>query len=405
MMGFENNLDKALQIVTQKPDAKIDNLYKYLKEITPKNEKLSKNPPNVIVLMVESFGLPILKYQSNSFDILRSLKKHFDNGILFTNIISSYNGTIGSMESMLLNIPALPGYTCYGQSKYQHSTFKTAAALVYKKAGYNTEYIYGGDLTWRNVGNFFAKEGFDEITGKAKINRVLHLKREDNHDWGVYDQFLYEYILKDLNSSKKPKFIYAMSTNNHPPFVLYKHYKSKKLTIPKELEKHFKGDKDLILKRLYDYQYALDMVGKFLDKFRKTPYAKNTVIAITADNNTIEGVISYDDFLNESKKIPLFLYIPKNLIDVKIDTSIPGSHKDIFPTLYDLTLSNQPYYSIGHSLLRKNKLHCGFNDAKIIISKDGAFKFNNPKTKEQKRCNLYYKAAIAVTGEILKRLK
>ncbi len=405
MMGFENNLDKALEIVTQKPNAKIDKLYYYLKETTPKNDKLKKDPPNVIVLMVESFGLPILKYQSNNFDIMRSLKKHFDSGILFTNIISSYNGTIGSMESMLLNIPALPGYTCYGQSRYQHKQFKTAAALVYKNAGYKTEFIYGGDLTWRNVGNFFAREGFDEITGKAKINRVLHLKREDNHDWGVYDEFLYKYILQDLNKSKKPKFIYAMSTNNHPPFVLYKKYKSKELIIPKELKKHFKGDSKLILKRLYDYQYSLDMVGRFLDKFKKSPFAKNTIIAITADNNTIEGVIGYDDFLNESKKIPLFLYIPKNLLNRKIDTKTPGSHKDIFPTLYDLTLSNQPYYSIGKSLLRKERLHCGFNSDKIIIAKDGAFKFNHPTTQEQKRCNLYYKAAIAITGEILKRLK
>ena len=88
-----------------------------------------------------------------------------------------------------------------------------------------------------------------------------------------------------------------------------------------------------------------------------------------------------------------------------INTKIAGSHKDIFPTLYNLTLSNQPYYSIGHSLIGDGNLHCGFNYENIIISSDGAFKLNRAKTKAQHKCQLYYKAAIAITGEIIKRLK
>ena len=36
--------------------------------------------------MVESFGMPILKYQSEEFDIME-IWKHFEEDILFTNII------------------------------------------------------------------------------------------------------------------------------------------------------------------------------------------------------------------------------------------------------------------------------------------------------------------------------
>ena len=42
--------------------------------------------------MVESFGMPILKYQSEEFNILGK-KKHFEEDLLFTNFISD-----GDME-------------------------------------------------------------------------------------------------------------------------------------------------------------------------------------------------------------------------------------------------------------------------------------------------------------------
>jgi len=46
--------------------------------------------------------------------------------------------------------------------------------------------------------------------------------------------------------------------------------------------------------------------------------------------------------------------------------------------------------------------HCGFNDAGVIISKDGGFKKAHPKTKAQKSCDKLYKATLGVEGYLLK---
>ncbi len=154
--------------------------------------------------------------------------------------------------------------------------------------------------------------------------------------------------------------------------------------------------------RFQDYQYALDMAGRFMDKIKESPLAQNSVVAITADNNTVEGIMHYDNYYNETKKIPFYLYLPKTLHVEDINTSIAGSHKDIFPTLYNLTLSNQSYISIGVDLRDNKALHCGFNDAGVIMSNDGGFKSGKAKTELQKECDIYYKASLAVTEYLIK---
>jgi arylsulfatase A-like enzyme len=159
---------------------------------------------------------------------------------------------------------------------------------------------------------------------------------------------------------------------------------------------------DLIMKRLYDYQYALDMAGKFMNAIKGSELAKNTIVAITADNNTIEGLMYYDNYNEEAKRIPFYIYFPKGLKPKDIDTSQPGDHKDFMATLYDLTLSDADYYSVGSSLVRNDRLHCGFNKSGIVLAPTGAFKAGDPKDEIQKQCDLYRRAAIAVTDYLIK---
>nr|VFJ66884.1 MAG: Sulfatase [Candidatus Kentron sp. DK] len=158
-----------------------------LARTTPGNPAARTKPPHVVVVMVESFGTPILKYQSPRFDILRRLKRHFDQDILFTNFISGANGTIVSLEPLLLNVLARPRSISYGQSAYLGVDFPRAAARVYQKAGHETSFIYSGDLSWRNVGSFFRRQGFDRVEGKSNIKAIFPDAEE--HDWGVYDQY------------------------------------------------------------------------------------------------------------------------------------------------------------------------------------------------------------------------
>ncbi|WP_345992889.1 sulfatase-like hydrolase/transferase [Sulfurimonas sp. HSL-1716] len=408
MSGYKGKIAQAFKIYTGKNDINEKNLLSNIIYKTKKDTILEKNPPNVVLDVVESFGMPILAYQSEEFDIMRSLKKNFYKDVLFTNFISASNGTIEDLEPLMLNITARPKSTPFGQSRYLNTSFFQASARVYQKAGYETTFVYGGDLSWRNVGAFFSRQGFDHVYGKAAIIEKLQLdEAKVSHDWGVYDKYLHEYVLQKLKEAKKPQLIVVMTTNNHPPYKLDPAYDSKKLHFSDELKKHLVGDLALDHQRFQDYQYALDMVGHFLDEVKNSSLKDNTVVAITGDNNTVEGIMHYDDYYTQTKRIPFYIYLPPALrYKIEgIDMKTAGSDKDIFPTLYNLTLSDASYTAIGTNLLDKNKLHCGFNDEGVIVANDGGFKAGHPNTKLQKECDRYYDATLAVTEYLIKSQK
>ena len=123
------------------------------------------------------------------------------------------------------------------------------------------------------------------------------------------------------------------------------------------------------------------------------------------NNNTIEGIMHYDNFEEASKKIPFYLYLPEHIRPEAVTTDTPGSHKDLFPTLYALTLSNTSYTAVGSNLFDPESLHCGFNESGIIISATGAFRKNLPSDEQQRECDELYHATLAVGEHLIQSHK
>lgn len=403
--GFENSIAKAFEMHKGTTSIDRENL---LNNITYETKKVDDEDYNVVVIVVESFGMPILKYQSDEFNIMGNLKKHFEEDILFTNIISEADGTIASLEALLLNIPYRPNSFPFSQSKFAQTSFTFSPAFLYTNAGYNTSFIYGGDLTWRDLGNFVKYQSYSSAEGKQDIfASIVPSKNEDDyfHPWGIYDEYLYEHILNKLETSNKKEMILALSTNNHPPYNIPKDYETKIKGYSEDLKNHIIGDFDLAKQRFKSYAYALDSVGTFLDKFKQSRFKENTIVVITADNNTIEGIMKYDDNpIFTSKNIPIYFYLPQKLKEkLEIDTNFAGSQKDIFPTLYNLTLKDTNYLSIGNNLFDKIYPHFGFNGSMIVNHGNEVRKLNSLKEKSEDELVNYYKASLAVTEYLINK--
>jgi len=401
--GFDKNITEAFEIFLKKDLSKISKK-DLLKTLYHKTSKKDIDDYNVVVIMVESFGLPILNYQSDKFDIMGSLKRHFKEDILFKNFISSANGTINNLESLLLGIPRFPGMMPLSQSKYCTKSFKFAPPFILKNNGYKNTFIYGGDLVWRDVGSFFKYQGFDKINGKKNIYK--NIKNDDGkseyfHPWGIYDEYLYQYIFKQLKDSKQKQFIFALTTNNHPPYTVPKHFKIPPLKISKDLKNVLTGDMELLKKRFQSYAYALHSLGDFITNIKNSKLAKNTIIVVTADDNTVKSNMIYKkNKLFLSKNIPFYIYLPeklKNKIDIKSYNNF-GSHKDIFPTIYNLIFSETKYISVGSDMLDNNITHIGVNSSKIAASSQRVVKINNLKKKQKYYEGNFYRAILAVSG-------
>jgi phosphoglycerol transferase MdoB-like AlkP superfamily enzyme len=405
--GYSQHIEEAFRLHSPKASFDKKNLLNNISYQTAK--EVPAEALNVVVVMVESFGKPILDYNSESFDLLREMRQHFKEDALFTNFISAGDGTISSLESLLLNISFRPNSFPFAQSPMKQTQFDYTPAFLYNQKGYESSFLYGGDLTWRDIGSFIKNQGY-KVEGKVDIYNSI--KKEDNldyyHAWGIYDEFLFEHIEKKLNRATKPQFIVALTTNNHPPYTIPKQYHSKELTFSKNLKKHLTGDVALAKKRFYSYQYAIDQVGKFLTHIKNSNLKDNTIVVVTADNNTIDGIMTYDEKpLFNAKNIPLLLYIPKNVKERvgAIDTTTFGSHKDIFPTLYNLTLSNTSYIAIGSDLLNKQLPHVGFNGSMVVSSKKETLKLKSLSEKTDSELKNYYKATLAVEEYLINSYK
>ena len=335
-----------------------DNYVDYLFETTAKDSLLEESPPNVVFILMESFGGYYLNFHSDKLNLLGSLEKHMKDGVMFTNFLSSTQGTIYSLESIMIN----KDYPLISSTNRRFETFNSSIAFPYFNAGYQTTFITGGKLGWRNLQEFVPNQYFKKAYGKATI--LKNNPKAITNTWGVYDEYLFEDIFNQLASApNNPQLIYALTTTNHTPYELPKSYQPASIEVSEDLKKIIIANTNIAELNFTAYQYANDCLGRFLSKLKASKYGENTIVAVTGDHN------SYALFpLNNSKikeeynhMVPFLLFIPekykKNLI---INENRYGSHKDIFPTLFNISLSNQTYFSFGNNLFDENKPDSSF---------------------------------------------
>lgn len=340
-----------------------DNYLDYLFETTAVDSLLEQDPPNVIFILMESFGGYYLNFHSEKLNLLGSLEEHLDDGVMFSNFLSSTQGTIYSLESIMIN----KDHPIISNTNRRFDSFKSSIAYPYVNAGYQTTFITGGKLGWRNLQDFIPNQYFKHAYGKATI--IKNNPKAITNTWGVYDEYLFEDIFNQLElNPKTPKLIYALSTSNHTPYELPSAYQPYPIELSDSLKNIIIANTDVAELNFRAYQYANDCLGKFLSKLKASRYGENTIVAVSGDHN------SYALFpLNNSKIkeeynhiVPFFLCIPeKYKKDLHINKNRYGSHKDIFPTLFNISLSNSTYFSLGNNLFDATKpdsLFYGIND-------------------------------------------
>lgn len=344
-LGYKDDARKAFADFLNKKEDEIPSAHpeRALTVKYPYNEKIEAVKPNVIIIVMESFGADLLQYNSADFDVLGSLKQHLDEDIVFYNFVPAWNASQRSVEGIITNVGTPPDGLSRFQSKYQYVQYPQNGQRPYKAKGYDTVFLYGGNLGWRNLGGYMSNSGFDKVIGGPSMDSAF-----SSNEWGVYDEFLFEYLYGLLEKENK-QFIFALTTTNHPPYSLPEDYERVKFTYPKELADRLIG-KSLAEQRFQTYRYSCEELGKFLSKVKNSPYAKNTIIAVTGDHN-FKNIYSYsnEEFFN-SVRVPLYLYIPESLKPENVDDSVFGSYLDILPTLYSLSLSDAGMMVMGKDL-------------------------------------------------------
>lgn len=371
--GYKENYRQAFADFYQIPESQVPaDPRELMKHTTAKNDWAEKTQPHVLILVMESLGGYWLQYDKPEFDLVGDLKKHFTEDTYITNFLSSTNATIGSLSNLMIGSPQRPISEFLTESNYLQVPFHSSPARTFKNSGYKSRFIYGGNPGWREINKFALRQGFDSVEGESEISDSLGGVKE-RHDWGIYDEDLFDYLFKTLSAASTPQFVLTMTTTNHPPYQLPSSYHSPELKIPAELQARLIADKTLAQNRFRTYRYSTQKLAQFLDRVKHSPLKDKLIIAVTGDH-TFWIVNFAEDELLQKGSVPLYLYMPA-AIRKKLAPETFGSHADILPTLYNLALSEKPYYSLARDLFAKmpdQTSNFAVNASNLIANQNGA---------------------------------
>ncbi|TQR33696.1 sulfatase [Campylobacter sp. MIT 99-7217] len=363
--------DEKINFISDEEGANLQKELFPLYQTSPKNELALRLKPHVVLNIMESFGLAALDFQ-NEVNLLGELEKHFEQDFLFTRFLSSENGTMPSFSRLLFLSPKAQ----IASSRYQNLRLKDTPLQIYKNAGYKLVFVYAGNEAWQNVGNFLKAQGVDEIIDEVVLMSEYEGAKESANGYGVADEYMYKKIYELLKNSEERLFIIALSISNHPPYNKTPYALLDEKAVPKALlERTYSPKTNNALEILQAFAYANNEFGKFLSLIKKDEkLASNTIIAATGDHRQRELKTDFNTQKALTYSVPFYLYIPKALQkDLYYDKTRIGSHKDIFATLYALSLSEVKFLSLGgKNMLAKpqnERLEFGFNSDLFITQK------------------------------------
>ncbi|MBN1181358.1 MAG: sulfatase-like hydrolase/transferase [Bacteroidales bacterium] len=346
MYGFKN-MDEALSLYFALPVDSLKNksLDDLVYKTAPKNDSIIH--PNIIFILVESWSNQLIDFDNENVDLLCSMKQHLKDDILFRNFQSSANGTLSSLENLILSSPYHPVF----DSKYRYIASPASIAMPFKEAGYETNFITGLALNWRHLNEAMPVQGFDNAIGK---NTILNEKTDakSNETWGIYDHYVLDYIFDKHEKAEKPQFTLCLTTTSHTPFELPPDYELPEFSLTPDMLAQFCVEEKIAHDYLTAFQYSNRALGDFMTKIKNSELKTNTIVIVTGDHN-VRSIIPYNtpETLRYKNAVPLYIYLPENIREnLVVNTDRWASHYDIFSSIIPLVLSDTKYFAMGQNI-------------------------------------------------------
>ena len=312
-------------------------------------DSLKQRQPNIVIIYSESWSNYLFNLQQKDAEMYFGLERHFKEDLLFRNFQSVQNGTVASLENLFVSTP----FPRFFASAYRFKPLSTSIALPFKASNYTTTFMSGMDAAWENCAEALVHQQFDAIYDKFFL--LKDYPHATYNSIGVYDEYLFQALLDKLNKpSKKRQMIAVMTTTNHPPFEFPKDLKLPPLPESFYNKKCFaEHNRKVLDKYLTGFRYYNKVLNEFLNRFKASTAAKNTILIITGDHN-VRSILNYDAVDKRYEhSVPLYIYLPPYLRKEAYNklTKRWGSHDDILATLAPFAFRNAKYFKMGKNLL------------------------------------------------------
>jgi phosphoglycerol transferase MdoB-like AlkP superfamily enzyme len=312
-------------------------------------QRADGKPVNVVVVMMESFSARFCGAAGGP----RSFTPGFDalakNGIFFDRCLSAGTHTHQGIFATLLGFPNLPGYETLMNSGVSNQHFLSLPA-IFKDKGYQTMFLYNGDLSWDNMRGFFRKQGVEKFVGGDDIPEAQYR----DHVWGVSDGDLFNRCNAEFEAASKngPFMAAVMTLSNHSPFEVPPVPGASPIT-----------DQGNLNKRLEAMRYADWAVGKFIEDAKKLNYFKDTLFVFVGDHGFhVPPVLTEVHLLYHH--VPLLFYAPGLTDQKRVDHRI-ASHMNISSSIIGLL----GMHDSDQATWARSLFNDSFSDANFAIFK------------------------------------
>ena len=347
---------------------------------TPVNQAVVNKQPNVAFAVMESMSSHLLQLHNEKRDLLGRLAPHWQQDWVYRRFVSEGDGTSDTLHRLLVR-----SNLNLSQSKVKNKPFPGNMFQPYLDAGYRILFVTAGNGGWRDLDGFMRHLGVHEVVDENTLKARYPEARSDT--WGVPDEFMFRYAAEQLaeaEKSGKPLFVLMLSITHHPPYRLPSVAQpGTTFQLSEQESSRFanlnqSGELNEILNT---FRYANDQLGGFIQRVKqKSPH---TLIAATGDHNM--RAIGYPKAEEAAlgHAVPFYLYVPPAYRGQAVfEAQRPGSHKDIMPTLYELSLSGTRYYRTGCNLTapKLNSYWCGYGyNTEVLLVEDGFYHLGNQK--------------------------
>ena len=263
---------------------------------------LTTQHPNIVIILLESCGGEFTEIGGRA-DITPNLSRLAREGIYFSNCYGNSWRTDRGTVCTWSGYPSFPTMSVMKIPSKSRSLPNIARTLK-EQRGYQTYYIYGGDINFTNMRSYLVSGGFETLKWKADYTK----EEQESSKWGVRDDITFDTVYDLLTNTHHPQLIGYSTLSSHQPWDVPIH--------------HFDDE-------VYNSFYYLDQcIGNFIDKLRKSAVWDNTLVIMLPDHGFPYKVRDESDpLLNH---IPMIwvggaVKAPKRIEQVCNQTDLPAT--------------------------------------------------------------------------------
>ena len=208
---------------------------------------------------MESFGGQFVEAISGRKDIAPNYNRLAKEGIIFTHCYSNSFRTDRGTVSTLSGYPSFPTLSVM-KIPAKSRTLPCLAATL-NSHGYESSFLYGGDINFTNMQSYLRTGGYQTIV--SDIDFPADEKRQN--PWGANDDVTFDRLYSMIACQRhQPWHICYLTLSSHEPWTVpYERLKEK---IPNA------------------FAFTDHCLGQFVDSLRKTPIWDNLLIVCIPDH-------------------------------------------------------------------------------------------------------------------------